>query len=113
MAMEILPCRRHCRHLLFLPVFLRPRRRPDRTNFLPGITSAFTGVKIPMTTFAIGVDLGGTNLRIAAVNSNGKVLEKITTSTEVARGRDFVIDEMCAAIQHTFLKFHAIGQVAG
>src|SRR5438270_7687364 len=66
-----------------------------------------------MTTLAIGVDLGGTNLRIAAVDSNGKVLEKITTSTEVARGRDFVIDEMCAAIQHTFLKFHASGVVAG
>lgn len=63
--------------------------------------------------FAIGVDLGGTNLRIAAVDSNGKVLEKITTSTEVTRGRDFVIDEMCAAIQHTFLKFHASGEVAG
>jgi glucokinase len=66
-----------------------------------------------MTMFAIGVDLGGTNLRIAAVDSNGKVLEKITTSTEVTRGRDFVIDEMCAAIQHTFLKFHGSGEVAG
>ncbi len=52
-----------------------------------------------MTTLAIGVDLGGTNLRIAAVDSNGKVLEKITTSTQVARGRDQVIDEMCVAIQ--------------
>jgi glucokinase len=66
-----------------------------------------------MTTFAIGVDLGGTNLRIAAVDSSGKVLEKITTSTEVTRGRDFVIDEMCAAIQHTALKFHAGGEMAG
>ena len=52
-----------------------------------------------MTTLAIGVDLGGTNLRIAAVDSNGKVLERITTDTKVARGRDHVIDEMCVAIQ--------------
>ncbi len=66
-----------------------------------------------MTTFAIGVDLGGTNLRIAAIDSNGKVLEKVTTSTEVARGRDFVIDEMCAAIQSTALKFRASGSFAG
>jgi glucokinase len=66
-----------------------------------------------MTTFAIGVDLGGTNLRIAAIDSNGKVLEKLTTSTEVARGRDFVIDEMCAAIQNTTLKFRASGTFSG
>jgi glucokinase len=66
-----------------------------------------------MTRFAIGVDLGGTNLRIAAVDSNGKMLEKITTSTEVARGRDFVIDEMCAAIQLTVRKFQAAAGMAG
>lgn len=49
--------------------------------------------------FAIGVDLGGTNLRIAAVSSRGTIIEKITTGTEVARGRDRVIDEMCVAIK--------------
>ena len=66
-----------------------------------------------MTTFAIGVDLGGTNLRIAAVDSNGKMLEKITTSTEVARGREQVIDEMCAAIQQMAAKFRGAGDLAG
>lgn len=66
-----------------------------------------------MTTFAIGVDLGGTNLRIAAVDSNGKVLEKTTTSTAVARGRDHVIDEMCAAIQQVAAKFRGAGELAG
>ncbi|HKD80140.1 MAG TPA: ROK family protein [Candidatus Angelobacter sp.] len=66
-----------------------------------------------MTTFAIGVDLGGTNLRIAAVDSNGKVLEKTTTSTAVARGRDHVIDEMCAAIQQVATKFRGAGELAG
>jgi glucokinase len=44
-----------------------------------------------MGRFAIGVDLGGTNLRVA--------LETLTTQTAVARGREQVIDEMCAAIQ--------------
>lgn len=66
-----------------------------------------------MTTFAIGVDLGGTNLRIAAVDSNGKTLEKISTSTEVARGRSLVIDEMCATIQQIVTKFHGAGELAG
>jgi glucokinase len=66
-----------------------------------------------MTTFAIGVDLGGTNLRIAAVDSNGKMLEKTTTSTEVSRGRDQVIEEMCAAIQQIVTKFRGAGDLAG
>jgi glucokinase len=66
-----------------------------------------------MTTFAIGVDLGGTNLRIAAVDNAGKTLDKITTSTEVARGRDLVIDEMCAAIQQVVAKQKGAGELAG
>jgi glucokinase len=52
-----------------------------------------------MPSFAIGVDLGGTNLRIAAVDENGELLEKLTLGTQVSRGRDFVIDKMTSAIQ--------------
>jgi len=66
-----------------------------------------------MTTFAIGVDLGGTNLRIAAVDSTGKTLRKITTSTEVGRGRDQVIGEMCAAIQQIVIQQSGAGELAG
>ncbi|HET9838617.1 MAG TPA: ROK family protein [Candidatus Angelobacter sp.] len=66
-----------------------------------------------MTRFAIGVDLGGTNLRIAAVDDNGKLLEKTTTSTPVTRGRSAVIDEMCAAIQQTVTKFRSGAEMAG
>ncbi len=66
-----------------------------------------------MTTLAIGVDLGGTNLRIAAVDSNGRVLERITTDTKVARGRDQVIDEMCVAIQEVVSKQRGAGELAG
>jgi len=59
-----------------------------------------------MSAFAIGVDLGGTSLRVAAVDSQGKMLEKITTNTAVAtRSRDLVIDEMCGAIQQLTSKF--------
>ena len=66
-----------------------------------------------MNKYAIGVDLGGTNLRIAAVDSDGKMLEKITTSTEVARGRDVVLDDMCAAIQQVVAKRRGSGELAG
>ncbi len=52
-----------------------------------------------MADFSIGVDLGGTNLRISAVSSEGQLLEKVTLGTKVALGRDHVINEMCDAIQ--------------
>jgi glucokinase len=58
-----------------------------------------------MSTFAIGVDLGGTNLRIAAVDDRGTLLEKTTTGTQVTRGRDSVISEMCEEIRATGAKF--------
>jgi glucokinase len=80
---------------------------------LQASSALFEESKFSMTTFAIGVDLGGTNLRIAAVDSNGKVLEKITTSTQVARGRDRVIDEMCDAIQEVVAKQSSSGELAG
>ncbi len=51
-----------------------------------------------MPNFSIGVDLGGTNLRIAAVDENGTLLEKVTLGTEVSRGRARVIQDMCDAI---------------
>ncbi|MGH9511169.1 MAG: ROK family protein [Terriglobales bacterium] len=51
-----------------------------------------------MPNFSIGVDLGGTNLRIAAVDENGTLLEKVTLGTEVSRGRAPVIANMCEAI---------------
>jgi len=58
-----------------------------------------------MSAFAIGVDLGGTNLRIAAVDERGTLLEKTTAGTQVERGRDFVVNEMCDAIHATAARF--------
>jgi glucokinase len=66
-----------------------------------------------MARFSIGVDLGGTNLRIAVVDSDGRLLEKVTTGTEVARGRNSVIDAMCAAIRNLSLKYKVAGTLAG
>jgi len=58
-----------------------------------------------MNNFAIGVDLGGTNLRIAAVDDQGTLVEKVTLGTKVSLGRDRVVDDMCQAIQHVLDKY--------
>jgi glucokinase len=50
-----------------------------------------------MGDYAIGVDLGGTNLRVAAVDEDGTMLLKRELQTEVSRGRDEVIGALCRA----------------
>src|SRR5271169_579928 len=66
-----------------------------------------------MGDYSIGVDLGGTNLRIAAVDADGKLLEKLTLGAEVSRGRDFVIAEMCQAIETLRAKYNGSGKLLG
>ena len=66
-----------------------------------------------MPSFAIGADLGGTNLRIAAFDEQGALLEKVSLGTQVARGRDFVITEMCDAILALASKFNRSGSLIG
>lgn len=66
-----------------------------------------------MASYSIGVDLGGTNLRIAAVDDHGKLLEKVTLGTQVALGRDRVVNDMCAAIQQVAAKHRDSGTFLG
>ena len=66
-----------------------------------------------MNRLAIGVDLGGTNLRIAAVDEQGHLVEKVTLGTKVSLGRDHVINDMCDAIQHLLEKFKNSAALAG
>ena len=66
-----------------------------------------------MPDFAVGVDLGGTNMRIAAVDESGKQLEVISTSTEVKRGRDSVVSDMCDAIRALGAKFSSTHRLVG
>jgi glucokinase len=66
-----------------------------------------------MPDFSIGVDLGGTNLRIAAVSSDGKLLEKVTLGTKTALGPDHVITEMCQAIQRLSAEYKRQGNFLG
>lgn len=52
-----------------------------------------------MTEYSIGVDLGGTNLRAAAVDQYGKMLAQISASTSPEKGREHVIGEIVESIQ--------------
>jgi len=66
-----------------------------------------------MQSFAIGVDLGGTNMRIAAVEDTGRQMETNHTSTDLTRGRDAVICEMCRGIQALRDKFSGTHEFLG
>ncbi len=52
----------------------------------------------PAPAYAIGVDLGGTNLRIASVGIDGTIHERIALDTQIREGREQVIRDMCEAI---------------
>jgi glucokinase len=52
-----------------------------------------------MQEYSIGVDLGGTNLRAAAIDRNGKMLDKVTGSVEQCGGRNVIIGNIVAAIE--------------
>jgi glucokinase len=54
---------------------------------------------VHMGEYAIGVDLGGTNLRAAAIDESGKLLDKISGSTNFTEGREAVLADIVSAIQ--------------
>jgi len=66
-----------------------------------------------MSNFAIGVDLGGTNLRIAAVDEHGQLKEKLTLGTKTILGRDHVLNDMCGAIRQVSDKYKNSGTLLG
>ncbi len=66
-----------------------------------------------MSRFAIGVDLGGTNLRAAAVDSDGRILEKHVSPLRNCDGRDAVIDALCSAVKQLLSSQQTAGDCAG
>ena len=66
-----------------------------------------------MLEYSIGVDLGGTNLRAAAVDRNGKVLEKHSQPTDMTRGRDEVIADIVSGINAVRQKISGGSRLAG
>ncbi len=52
-----------------------------------------------MAEYTIGLDLGGTNLRAAAIDRDGKMLDKVSESTNPEKGREVVLQDMAGVIQ--------------
>ena len=51
-----------------------------------------------MNAYSIGVDLGGTNLRVAAIDSSGKILDRVSESAVYNGGPEKVIIEIARII---------------
>jgi glucokinase len=66
-----------------------------------------------MSRFAIGVDLGGTNLRVAAINENGGLFDQLSFLTEVEKGREDVVDRLSKGILQLVERWKDIYQLAG
>jgi len=49
--------------------------------------------------YSIGLDLGGTNLRAAAIDRSGAILEKTSGRTEFSAGREAVMEDIVSAIE--------------
>lgn len=47
----------------------------------------------------IGVDLGGTNVRVAKVDENGNILQLVKQPTEVDKGREYVVEKIISMIE--------------
>jgi glucokinase len=52
-----------------------------------------------MAEYSIGVDLGGTNLRAAAISREGTMLSKVSGLTNFTEGRDAVLNDIVKAIE--------------
>lgn len=63
--------------------------------------------------FSIGVDLGGTNLRIASYAGGVDFLDTILVPTRLAEGRERVVRDMCEAIQALATKDYGSRRLAG
>jgi glucokinase len=66
-----------------------------------------------MSRFAIGVDLGGTNLRVAAINENGGLFDQVNLLTEVEKGREDVVDRLSSGILQLVERWKNVYQLAG
>jgi glucokinase len=62
-----------------------------------------------MPDYSIGLDLGGTNLRAAAIDRTGNILDKISGSTHFSEGREAVLGDMVKAITLLRQKHGATG----
>src|SRR5215471_9928387 len=75
-------------------------------------TSLHAMMPVRMADYSIGLDLGGTNLRAAAIDRSGRMLDKISGATNFTEGRDAVLSDIVEAISKLREK-HGSGGLAG
>lgn len=63
------------------------------------LAAAHAIIPVSMAEYSIGVDLGGTNLRAAAIDKSGNILDKVSGLTNFAEGREAVLSDITAAIE--------------
>ena len=68
---------------------------------------------MPANAFTIGVDLGGTNLRIGAYTPSGGLLQAIQLHTRLADGRDAVASDICTAVRQLIASYSLHMKLAG
>jgi glucokinase len=56
-------------------------------------------IRIVITDYTIGLDLGGTNLRAAAIDASGTMIAKVAGHTNLSEGREVVVTDMVRAIR--------------
>ncbi|MBI5282062.1 MAG: ROK family protein [Candidatus Solibacter usitatus] len=64
------------------------------------------------TRYSIGVDMGGTNLRAAAIDGEGNLLGKVSGSTNLGEGREAVLNDLVSGIRALRERF-GTGELAG
>ncbi|HWP46159.1 MAG TPA: ROK family protein [Candidatus Limnocylindrales bacterium] len=52
-----------------------------------------------MKDYIIGIDLGGTNLRVAAITREGEIIQKSEGRSEVHRGREKVLEDLLKSVE--------------
>ncbi len=63
--------------------------------------------------YSIGVDLGGTNLRVAAYEQGVEFLDTISIPTRLSDGRESIVRDMCEAITALMKKNYGDRRLAG
>lgn len=66
-----------------------------------------------MPRYSIGVDMGGTNLRAAAISEDGKMIEKISGSTPLEDGPDAAVADIVGSVRTIQSHLAGSGSEAG
>lgn len=59
----------------------------------------------------LGVDIGGTTIKIAVVQRDGTIVHRASQPTEAQRGKDALLADICTLVEHAVAAYPAIAAV--